>query len=94
MALVIHTSARSIRHMRPGVADHHHRWRLPRDEELAPEAGDDLLFVDQGRIIGRATISDVQHGGVWFQHVVPADEPFRPRRHQAAMYEIAGDTDW
>lgn len=88
MTLIVHTSTRAIRHMRPGVADHYHRWRLPRDEELAPEVGDDLLFVDRERVIGRATISDIRHGAVWFSHVIPVDEPFRYRRREEAVYEV------
>jgi len=88
MTLIVHTSIQAIKHMRPGVVDHHHRWRLPRDRELAPKVGDDLLFVDRNRLIGRATISDVRHGSVWFREVVPADEPFRYHRREEAVYEV------
>jgi hypothetical protein len=88
MTLIVHTSIRAIQHMRPGVADHYHRWRLPRSRNLTPEVGDDLLFVSENRVIGRATISDVRHGSVWFSHVTLVDEPFQHRRRDEGIYEV------
>jgi hypothetical protein len=72
--------------MRSGEASHYHRWRLPIHDPPEVSLGDEVLFVEEAYVIGRAIVSGVQQGHLLFSGIEPVTQPFKRAREERPMY--------